>query len=93
MGWDPSVELLQRAEGTFYHIAMGDTQYKTLEVLQDHETDCLLSRAARTFKVKKVGDDEDNIYVLKDLWLEQDRKPEHQIYEEIISDVGRLYPE
>ncbi|KAN0129256.1 hypothetical protein V8E53_012955 [Lactarius tabidus] len=91
MGWDPSVELLQRAEGNLYHIMVGDTQYKTLKVL--HGADCLLSRAARTFKVKQVGDNKDNIYVLKDLWLEEDRKPEHQIYEEIISDVGRLYPE
>jgi hypothetical protein len=75
MGWDPSVELLQRAEGNLYHIMVGDTQYKTLKVL--HGADCLLSRAARTFKVKQVGDNKDNIYVLKDLWLEEDRKPEH----------------
>jgi hypothetical protein len=93
MGLDPSVELVQRADGNFYHIMVGDTQYKTLKVLHDHGADYLLSRAARTFKVKKVGDTEDNIYVLKDLWLEQDRKPEHRIYEEIIGDVGRLYPE
>jgi hypothetical protein len=91
MGWDPSVELLRHAEGNFYHIMVGDTRYRTLEVLQDHGA--LLSRAARTFKVQKLGDNDDNTYVLKDLWLEQDRKPEHQIYEEIISDVGRLYPE
>jgi hypothetical protein len=93
MGWDPSVELVRRAEGSFYHIMVGDTQYKTLKALQDRGANYLLSRAARIFKVKKVGDSEDNIYVLKDLWLEQDRKPEHQIYEDIISDVGRLYPE
>jgi hypothetical protein len=93
MGWDPSVELVERAEGSFYHIMVGDTQYKTLKFCKIMEPTVLLSRAARIFKVKKVGDPEDNIYVLKDLWLEKDRKPEHQIYEEIISDVGRLYPE
>jgi hypothetical protein len=93
MGWDPSVELLQHAEGNFYHIMVGDTRYRTLKVLQDLGANYLRSRAARTFKVKKVGGNDDNTYVLKDLWLEQDRKPEHQIYEEIISDVRRLYPQ
>jgi hypothetical protein len=73
MGWDPSVELLRCAEGTFYHIAVSDTQFNTLKVLQDHGTDCLLSRAARTLKVNKVGDNEDNVYFLKDLWLDQDQ--------------------
>lgn len=70
MGWDLSVELLQHAEDSFYHILMvGDTQYKTLKVLQDHGVDYLLSRVAGTFKVTKVGDNEDNICILKDLWL------------------------
>ncbi|KAN0133825.1 hypothetical protein V8E53_008549 [Lactarius tabidus] len=73
MGWDPSVELLRCAEGTFYYIAVSDTQFNTLKVLQDHGTDCLLSRAARTLKVNKVGDNEDNVYFLKDLWLDQDQ--------------------
>jgi hypothetical protein len=52
-----------------------------------------LINSACIFKVKKVDDTDDTIYVLKDLWLEKDRKPEHQIYEDIISDVGCLYPQ
>jgi hypothetical protein len=92
MGWDPSVELHWHVEGNFYHIMVGDTRYRTLKVLQDLGANYLLSRAARVFKVKKVGDNDDNTYVLKDVWLEQDRMPEHQIYQVIISEVGRLYP-
>ena len=91
MGWDPSIELVRCNEGNFYHIMVDDMQYKTLEVLRDHRADYLLSRAARIYKVKKVDDIWDNVYVLKDLWLKQDRKPAHRIYEEMISDVGRLY--
>ena len=64
MGWDPSVELL---EGGFYHIMVGNTKYKTLGILRDHETTVLLGRGARISKVNKVGDTEDNIYVLKDI--------------------------
>ena len=88
MGWDPLVELVRRDEGNFYHIMVGDIQYKTLEVLRDHRADYLLSRAARIFKVKKVDDIWYNVYVLKSLWLEQDRKLEHRIY--VMSDVYTL---
>jgi hypothetical protein len=90
MGWDPTVEFLK--DGS-YHINVGDTQYKTLGILQDLGTDLLLSRAARIFKVAKVGDAEDNLYVLKDLWLEKDRRSEHQIYEDILKDVRDQYSE
>ena len=93
MSWDPSVELLQHAEGNSYLITVGNTQCKTLEILQDHGTHVLLSRVARIFKVKKVGDNQDNVYVLKGLWVEQDRNLERQIYEEIICDIRCLYSE
>jgi hypothetical protein len=93
MGLDPSVELVESTEGSFYHINVNDVRYKTLAILQDHRPDALLSRGARVFKVKRVGDPEDQINVLKDLWIEKDRKPEHRIYEEIVEDVGRLCSE
>jgi hypothetical protein len=93
MGLDPSVELVESTEGSFYHINVNDVRYKTLAILQDHRPDVLVGRGARIFKVKRVGDPEEQIHVLKDLWLEKDRKPEHQIYEEIVEDVRRLYSE
>ena len=92
MGFDPSVELVHHAQGNFYRIAVGDTQYKTVQVLHDLGADYLLSRATRVFKVKQVVDTEDNIYVLKDLWLGKDRKPEHEIYDKITGNVDNLYP-
>jgi hypothetical protein len=90
MDWDPTVEFLKDG---FYHINVGDTQYKTFGNLQDLGTDVLLSRAARIFQVAKVGDTEDNFYVLKDLWLKKDRRSEHQIYEDILRDVRDQYSE
>ena len=91
MGLDPSVELVEIAEGSFYYINVNDARYKTLTILHYHRPDALLGRGVRVFKVKRVGDPEDQVQVLKDLWLEKNRKPEHQIYEEIIEDVGCLY--
>jgi serine/threonine protein kinase len=93
IGLDPSVELVEHAEGSFYHIKLNDAEYKTIAILKHHTTDVLLGLGTRVFKVKKVGDTGDQIYVLKDLWLEKGRKPEHQIYEEIVEDVRDLYSE
>jgi hypothetical protein len=69
-----------------------NTQYKTLKILQDPGTDVPLGRGARVFKVKKVDDPDDTSYVLKDLWLEKDQMPEHEIYEAYyrMSDVYTL---
>ncbi|KAF8261636.1 hypothetical protein EI94DRAFT_1809947 [Lactarius quietus] len=93
MGLDPSVELVEDPGGCIYNIKVNKTQYKTLRVLQDQQADVLLGRGARIFKVKKVDDTEDQIYVLKDFWLKKDQKPEHKIYEDIIQDVRCLYSE
>ena len=93
MGLDPSVELMESAEGSFYYINMNNTRYKTLAILHHHRPGALFGRGVRVFKVKRVGDPEDQVQVLKDLWLKKNWKPEHQIYEEIIEDVGRLYSE
>ena len=88
MGWDPTVKLL---DGGHYHIDVNNTTYKTLGVLQDSGTVILLSRGARVFKVQKAGDSENKTYVLKDLWLENDRSSERQIYDNILRDVGQQF--
>ena len=88
MGWDPTIKLL---EGDFYRINVGYTQHQTVGILQVHGTDDLLGCGARIFRVKKVDDTEDKIYVLKDIWPEKNQIPEHQIYEDIITDVRQLH--
>ena len=40
-----------------------------------------------------MGDTEDKIYVLKDLWLEEGQRLEHHIYEDTLRDVGHQYSE
>ena len=90
IGLDPLVELVESTEGSFYYVNVNDAGYKTLAILQDHRPDALLGCGAHVFKVKWVGDPYDKIHVLKDFWLKKNWKPEHQIYEEIVEDVGRL---
>jgi hypothetical protein len=91
MGLDPSVELMEHAGGSFYHIQVDNALYKTLAILEDHRANALIGPGTRIFKVKRVDDNKDQMYVLKDLWLTMDQKPEHQIYQEIIEDIGSLY--
>jgi hypothetical protein len=74
-----------------YHIQVDNALYETLAILEDHRANVLHGPGTRIFKVKRVDDNEDQIYVLKDLWLTMDQKPEHQIYQEIIEDIGSLY--
>ena len=93
MGFNQSIDLVQQhGQDNFYCMAVGDTKYETGKVLYDIGADYLLGRAARVFEAKKVGDPEDNIYVLKDLWPEEDRKPEHKIYDDITHNIDNLYP-
>ena len=93
MGLDPSVKLVEHAGSSSYHIQVDDALYETLAVLEDHRANDLHGPGTRIFKVKRVDNTEDQVYVLKDLWLTKDQKPEHQIYEEIIEDIAYLYSE
>ena len=36
IGLDPSVELVESTEGSFYYVNVNDAGYKTLAILQDH---------------------------------------------------------
>ena len=91
MGLDPSVKLMEHAGSSFYHIQVNNALYETLAILEDHRANVLHGPGTRIFKVKKVDNNKDQIYVLKDLWLAMDQKPEHQIYQEITEDIGYLY--
>jgi hypothetical protein len=82
---------MEHSGGSFYHIQVDNALYETLAILEDHRANVLIGPGTRIFKVKKVDNNNDQIYVLKDLWLTMDQKPEHQIYQEIIEDIGSLY--
>ncbi|EED79482.1 predicted protein [Postia placenta Mad-698-R] len=68
---------------------VGDECYETIEELQG-AADVLLGRGVRVFFVK---DAQGNSAVLKDIWLEDGRMTEFQIYTAIVEDIARRFPD
>ncbi|KAJ3760773.1 hypothetical protein EV360DRAFT_39112 [Lentinula raphanica] len=89
MGWDPTITFdhMSNANRRQYKIEVAGKSYTTLRVLSDIAADSPLGRATRVWKVK---DDEGNLHVLKDVWLDQSRTEEHLIREEILKAVEGL---
>ncbi|KAJ3718723.1 hypothetical protein C8R42DRAFT_643802 [Lentinula raphanica] len=83
LGWDTTmsfshVDSFSRRQ---YTIDVDGHQFTTTEVLSDASADSPLGRATRVWKVK---DSAGHPRVLKDVWLETDRKEEHLIVEDIL---------
>jgi hypothetical protein len=85
MGWDPTISFSHVDEGRRqYIIEVEGKVYTTMAIILDSSADSPFGRGTRIWKVK---DREGKIRVLKDLWLEFDRVPEHEILERIIDDI------
>ncbi|KAJ3793702.1 hypothetical protein GGU11DRAFT_748665 [Lentinula aff. detonsa] len=89
MGWDPTITFDHTGndDRRQYKIEVDGKYYTTLRVLSDFAADSPLGRATRVWK---VINDEGNIHVLKDVWLDHGRMEEHKIREAILEDVQRL---
>ncbi|KAJ3748344.1 hypothetical protein DFH05DRAFT_1472306 [Lentinula detonsa] len=89
MGWDPTITFdhMGNDDRRQYKIEVDGKYYITLRVLSDFAADSPLGRATRVWK---VINDEGNIHVLKDVWLDHSRMEEHKIREAILEDVQRL---
>ncbi|KAF8878678.1 hypothetical protein CPB84DRAFT_1793973 [Gymnopilus junonius] len=96
LGFDNTVKLkYERCKDDFQfemtvrvHDQIGHEQmeaYQTLETISDYAADALCGRATRTFKAKKANSQgaEEDIIVIKDVWVDSDRKREQEIYKEI----------
>ncbi|KAJ3753782.1 hypothetical protein EV360DRAFT_87460 [Lentinula raphanica] len=84
LGWDTTmsfshVDSFSRRQ---YTIDVDGHQFTTMEVLSDASADSPLGRATRVWKVKDSAGQE---RVLKDVWLETDRKEEHVILDDILN--------
>ncbi|KAF9078837.1 hypothetical protein BDP27DRAFT_1441205 [Rhodocollybia butyracea] len=88
MGWDPTINFSHVDEGRRqYTIGVEGKVYTTISIILDSSADSPFGRGTRIWKVK---DHEGKIRVLKDLWLEFDRVPEHEILQRIIDDIKNL---
>ncbi|KAJ3768090.1 hypothetical protein FB446DRAFT_295570 [Lentinula raphanica] len=83
LGWDTTMSFshLDSYSRRQYNIDVNGHQFTTTEVLSDASADSPLGRATRVWKVK---DSAGHPRVLKDVWLETDRKEEHVILENIL---------
>ncbi|KAL5525400.1 hypothetical protein ACEPAF_9270 [Sanghuangporus sanghuang] len=90
LGWDPTIRPFIKDNGQrAYRIDVRDEIYETEQLLSDYSADALVSQAARVWKVRHVASGER--YVLKDVWLDDDRDVEHNIYEAILRDIEDKY--
>ncbi|KAL5485717.1 hypothetical protein ACEPAI_6758 [Sanghuangporus weigelae] len=88
LGWDPTIRVVDPdASKRVYQIEVDGTWYEVLEVLSDFGADAVISRATRVYKVKSL--DTGKTYVLKDVWVEDDRDLEHEIYNKILAAVEK----
>ncbi|KAH7320520.1 hypothetical protein B0J17DRAFT_710812 [Rhizoctonia solani] len=72
LGYDPTVK------GT-------NNVYRTIGILSDAGTNSMVCRGSRIWKVQKIVDGlpSGSVYTLKDIWLGDDRIPEHEILNKI----------
>ena len=85
MGWDPTIIPIRDSSGTYhYEITVGGKVFRTTSVLQDLAPNGLIGRASRVYKVIDL---EDRQAVVKDVWLEVDRKTEADIYDEVLASI------
>ncbi|KAJ3762230.1 hypothetical protein EV360DRAFT_67243 [Lentinula raphanica] len=92
LGWDTTMSLshVDSSRWRQYNIDVNGHTFTTMEVLSDASADSPLGRATRVWKVK---DSDGKERVLKDVWLETDRKEEHVILEEILESTKLIKPD
>ena len=96
LGWDPTMRpVLRSGGGCVYHIDVDGETYETRETLSSSSGEELLGHATRVWRVRRLGSDgsgsEDASFVLKDVWIKDDREPEHLLLERLLNDVEEKY--
>ncbi|KAJ3752115.1 hypothetical protein EV360DRAFT_55794 [Lentinula raphanica] len=91
LGWDTTMSFshVDSCSRRQYTIDVDGHQFTTTEVLSDASADSPLGRATRVWKVK---DSAGHPRVLKDVWLETDRKEEHEIVTDILNSAKSIKP-
>ena len=71
----------QRGLNTSYRIRVNDKWYTTEEVLCNLAAEDIAGRATRVWKAR---DEQGDLVVLKDVWLDEGRMPEHDVQKELL---------
>ncbi|KAL5479042.1 hypothetical protein ACEPAI_2330 [Sanghuangporus weigelae] len=90
LGWDPTIRPSIRDGGRrVYRIDVDGETYETDQVLSKRSSEQLTGHATRVWIVHRPGSDD--LHVLKDVWIEDDERPEHSVYEMLLHDVEDVY--
>lgn len=85
LGWHPTIKSSLDLSGKrLYKIAVNEIEYTANAILADFSTDSPLGRATRVWRVK--GPD-GKLCVLKDIWVDEGRPLEYDVYNKILEDV------
>lgn len=87
LGYDPSINRAYRNETTQYEIQLDTRVFKTKRLLANHNADLAVGRATRVWEVYE-GDDDTRTHALKDVWVEESRLREGDIYTAILEDAS-----
>ncbi|KAL5479069.1 hypothetical protein ACEPAI_2357 [Sanghuangporus weigelae] len=86
LGWDTTIQAVVGNDGKrAYHIDIDGDKYETVQILSDIGADGLLSRATRVWIVRLIGTA--SLFVLKDIWVDDERSLEHTIHRMILDDI------
>ncbi|KAI5116305.1 hypothetical protein M0805_004646 [Coniferiporia weirii] len=88
LGWDPTVSVTIENDARRFNFTVKDQIFKSVRVLSDIGADAIIGRATRAFIVKWK---DDKLAVLKDVWIDDDRDPEHAIRSSILTDVEKKF--
>ncbi len=87
LGWDPTLRRLENGQFDMeWQSKSGEKQvYRTLELISDYGADALIGPAGRVWIAQRVvsGQLMGDPAILKDIWIEDDRKREGDIIREI----------
>ncbi|THH04287.1 hypothetical protein EW145_g5639 [Phellinidium pouzarii] len=89
LGWDPTIIVSETTEGRVYHFDVEGRKFDSEAVLSDFAADAIIGRATRAFRVIDPVSGEE--FALKDVWVDDDRELEYEIYKRLLNDIEKKY--
>ncbi|KAI5897150.1 uncharacterized protein SCHCODRAFT_02534119 [Schizophyllum commune H4-8] len=94
LGFDPKIELIRsptspsRLEAPHqYRITVRGHRYITVNIISNQSADNGIGRCTRVWAAYREGEDTKKLYAIKDCWLEEGRKTEYDIYQDLMQAI------